>query len=60
MLFDYVNLWDPILVFLYLQRLPKYSVTLWEDLDHILTERIQTLICLRDIWGIDNAKPYNH
>ncbi|XP_073838563.1 uncharacterized protein [Musca autumnalis] len=62
--------WDPILVFICLQRLPKNSVTLWEqsvkdksalssweDLDAFLTERIQTLACLRDIRGIDTGKP---
>ncbi|XP_061397608.1 uncharacterized protein LOC133333309 [Musca vetustissima] len=61
--------WDPILVFLCLQRLPKQTVTLWEqsvknksalsswnDLDNFLTERVQTLTCLRDIKGIDDSK----
>ncbi|XP_061394827.1 uncharacterized protein LOC133330409, partial [Musca vetustissima] len=60
--------WDPILVFICLQRLPQNCVTLWEqsikdksalsswdDLDKFLTERIQTLNCLRDIRGIDNV-----
>ncbi|XP_075162782.1 uncharacterized protein LOC142235415 [Haematobia irritans] len=64
--------WDPILVFLCLQRLPKCTVTLWEqgikdksalsswsDLDFFLTERIQTLTCLRDIRGIDARPPAN-
>ncbi|XP_073833229.1 uncharacterized protein [Musca autumnalis] len=65
--------WDPILVFLCLQRLPKHCVVLWEqciknksalsswaDLDQFLTERIQTLTCLRDIRGIDYVEPLNH
>ncbi|XP_073841440.1 uncharacterized protein [Musca autumnalis] len=63
------NDWDPILVFLCIQRLPKPTVTLWEqtvkdksalsawkDLDRFLTERIQTLSCLQNIRGIDSSK----
>ncbi|XP_075167809.1 uncharacterized protein LOC142239965 [Haematobia irritans] len=63
------NDWDPILIFLCVQRLPKISVTLWEhgisdksalsswvDMDRFLTERIQTLTCLRDLKGIDASK----
>ena len=65
--------WDPILVFLCLQRLPRNCVVLWEksiknkstlsswkDLDHFLTERIQTLTCLRDIRGIDYVEHLNN
>ncbi|XP_075150702.1 uncharacterized protein LOC142224803 [Haematobia irritans] len=63
------NDWDPILIFLCVQRLPKISVTLWEqgisdksalsswvDMDRFLTERIQTLTCLRDLKGIDASR----
>ncbi|XP_075150788.1 uncharacterized protein LOC142224895 [Haematobia irritans] len=63
------NDWDPILIFLCVQRLPKISVTLWEqgisdesalfswvDMDRFLMERIQTLTCLRDLKGIDASK----
>ncbi|XP_075170472.1 uncharacterized protein LOC142242835 [Haematobia irritans] len=63
------NDWDPILIYLCVQRLPKISVTLWEqgisdksalsswvDMDRFLTERIQTLTCLRDLKGIDASK----
>ncbi|XP_073841230.1 uncharacterized protein [Musca autumnalis] len=63
------NDWDPILVFLCIQRLPKTTVTMWEqtvkdksalsawkDLDRFLTERIQTLSCLQNIRGIDSSK----
>ncbi|XP_058981830.1 uncharacterized protein LOC131803918 [Musca domestica] len=51
--------WDPILVFLCLQRLPEETTMLWEqgiknksalsswkDLDTFLSERINTLVCL--------------
>ncbi|XP_058977743.1 uncharacterized protein LOC131802172 [Musca domestica] len=61
--------WDPILVFLCLQRLPQQTVTLWEqsvknksalsswnDLNNFLSERVQTLTCLRDIKGIADSK----
>ncbi|XP_037821723.1 uncharacterized protein LOC119610536 [Lucilia sericata] len=61
--------WDPIIVFLCVQRLPDNSVTLWEqsikdkfvlsvwkDLDAFLTERIQTLECLRDIREVPQSK----
>ncbi|XP_061396698.1 uncharacterized protein LOC133332313, partial [Musca vetustissima] len=61
--------WDPIIVFLCLQRLPKITQTLWEqsvkdksslslwkDLDAFLTERIQTLMCLHDMRGNDATK----
>ncbi|XP_061392014.1 uncharacterized protein LOC133327512 [Musca vetustissima] len=54
--------WDPILVYICQQRLPKLTVALWEqcikdksslspweDLNKFLTERIQTLACLRHI-----------
>ena len=54
--------WDPIIIFICVQRLPDCTVTLWEqsirdkfvlsvwkDFDAFLTERIQTLECLRDI-----------
>ncbi|XP_037828692.1 uncharacterized protein LOC119616431 [Lucilia sericata] len=54
--------WDPILVFICIQRLPSQTVTLWEqsikdktalslwkDLDMFLSERIQTLDCIRDL-----------
>lgn len=64
--------WDPILVFICIQRLPKLTVTLWEqsihdksslsswdELNSFLTERIQTLACLRDLKGIDSSKS-NH
>ncbi|XP_075170259.1 uncharacterized protein LOC142242579 [Haematobia irritans] len=63
------NDWDPILIYLCVQRLPKISVTLWEqgisdksalsswvDMDRFLTERIQTLTCLRDLKGIDASR----
>ncbi|XP_075158049.1 uncharacterized protein LOC142231320 [Haematobia irritans] len=63
------NDWDPILIYLCVQRLPKISVTLWEqgisdksalsswvDMDRFLTERIQTLTCLRNLKGIDASK----
>ncbi|XP_075150879.1 uncharacterized protein LOC142224987 [Haematobia irritans] len=63
------NDWDPILIFLCVQRLPKISVTLWEqdisdksalsswvDMDRFLTEMIQTLTCLRDLKGIDASR----
>ncbi|XP_058983004.1 uncharacterized protein LOC101898218 isoform X1 [Musca domestica] len=52
--------WDPILVYLCLQRLPKETQMLWEqgiknkaalsswkDLDTFLSERINTLVCLK-------------
>ncbi|XP_073827799.1 uncharacterized protein [Musca autumnalis] len=58
--------WDPIIVFMCLQRLPKLTQTLWEqsvknksslsswkDLDAFLSERIQTLMCLHDMRGND-------
>lgn len=43
--------WDLILVFIHLQRLPKNNSALspWKDLDKFLTNRIQTLTCIRDI-----------
>lgn len=60
------NSWDPILVFLCIQRLPKATVELWEhsvknktslppwkDLEEFVQERIQTLECLRDLRGPD-------
>lgn len=60
--------WDPFLVFLCLQRLPKITQTLWEqsvkdksaislwiDLDSFLTERIRTLMCLHDMRGSEQA-----
>ncbi|XP_061389843.1 uncharacterized protein LOC133325030 [Musca vetustissima] len=64
--------WDPFLVFICLQRLPKItqtlweqsvkdksSVSLWEDLDRFLTERIQTLMCLHGMRGNDSVKKSN-
>lgn len=61
--------WDPIIVFLCLQRLPKITQTLWEqsvknksslslwkDLDGFLSERIQTLMCLHDMRSNDPTK----
>ncbi|XP_058984613.1 uncharacterized protein LOC131805459 [Musca domestica] len=52
--------WDPILVYLCLQRLPKETQMMWEqgiknkaalsswkDLDTFLSERINTLVCLK-------------
>ncbi|XP_058987179.1 uncharacterized protein LOC131806656 [Musca domestica] len=65
--------WDPILVFLCLQRLPKITQTLWEqsvkdksslsswkDLDAFLTERIRTLMCLHDMRATDQSKRSNN
>ena len=56
--------WDPIIVFICIQRLPSATVSLWEqsikdkstlsmwrDLNLFLTERIQTLDYLNDIKG---------
>ncbi|XP_065370843.1 uncharacterized protein LOC135962859 [Calliphora vicina] len=61
--------WDPMIVFMCIQRLPDCTVTLWEqsikdkfvlsvwkDLDAFLTERIQTLECLRDIREVPQTK----
>ena len=61
--------WDPILVFLCIQRLPTNTVNLWEqsikdkaalslwkDLDQFLTERSQTLDCLRDLRSTEPPK----
>lgn len=61
--------WNPILVFLCMQRLPKHTITLWEqsirdktaislwnDLDSFLSERIQTLDCLRGIMSTTSTK----
>ena len=61
--------WDPILVFICIQRLPSNTVNLWEqsvkdksalslwkDLDHFLTERAQTLDCLRDLRSSEPVK----
>ena len=61
--------WDPILVFLCIQRLPKQTVALWEqsvknktalsawsDLNNFLTERVQTLDCIRDLKSTDSQK----
>ncbi|XP_073821304.1 uncharacterized protein [Musca autumnalis] len=55
--------WDPIIVCICLQRLPKLTLTLWEqsikkksslpswkDLDAFLTERIQTLTCIQNLY----------
>ncbi|XP_058976757.1 uncharacterized protein LOC131801808 [Musca domestica] len=63
--------WDPFIVFLCLQRLPKITQTLWEqsvkdksslsswkDLDAFLTERIRTLMCLHDMRGTDQSKRF--
>ena len=60
------NSWDPIIVFICIQRLPtstvclweqsvkdKSALSLWKDLDLFLTERIQTLDCLRDLKGTE-------
>ncbi|XP_037806234.1 uncharacterized protein LOC119600209 [Lucilia sericata] len=54
--------WDPIIIFICIQRLPRSTVILWEqgvkdksvlstwhDFDNFLTERIQTLQCLHDL-----------
>lgn len=64
--------WDPILVFLYIQRLPNLTVTLWEqnvknkaamssweDMDFFLTERIQTLTCLHDLKSTETTPTYS-
>ncbi|XP_073833713.1 uncharacterized protein [Musca autumnalis] len=65
--------WDPIVVYICLQRLPKLTLTLWEqsiknksslpswkDLDAFLTERIQTLMCIQNICGTQSSKPPNN
>ena len=59
--------WDPIVVYICLQNLPKLTLTLWEqsiknksslsswiELDAFLTERIQTLTCLEHILPTKN------
>ncbi|XP_073815078.1 uncharacterized protein [Musca autumnalis] len=61
--------WDPIVVYICLQRLPKLTLTLWEqsiknksslpswkDLDAFLAERIQTLMCVQSIYGNQSTK----
>ncbi|XP_075150843.1 uncharacterized protein LOC142224951 [Haematobia irritans] len=58
--------WDPIIVFMCIQRLPNSTVNLWEqsvrdkaalsswnDMDLFLTERIQTLKCVHDLRNIN-------
>ncbi|XP_073811004.1 uncharacterized protein [Musca autumnalis] len=66
--------WDPIVVCICLQRLPKLTLTLWEqsiknksslpswrDLDAFLTERIQTLVCIHNMYGnqLTDSSPNN-
>uniref|UniRef100_A0A1I8M9U0 Ionotropic glutamate receptor C-terminal domain-containing protein n=1 Tax=Musca domestica TaxID=7370 RepID=A0A1I8M9U0_MUSDO len=63
------EIWDPTLVFLCLQGLPKITQTLWEqsvkdksslsswkDLDAFFTERICTLMCLHDMRATGQSK----
>ncbi|XP_065365681.1 uncharacterized protein LOC135958718 [Calliphora vicina] len=66
--------WDPILVFICIQRLPSLTVNLWEqsiknksamslwkELDKFLAERAMTLECVRDLRGPDNStRPSGH
>ncbi|XP_037806531.1 uncharacterized protein LOC119600402 [Lucilia sericata] len=60
--------WDPIIIFMCIQRLPRSTVILWEqgvknktvlstwkDFDNFLTERIQTLQCLQDLKGTNST-----
>ncbi|XP_061395675.1 uncharacterized protein LOC133331292, partial [Musca vetustissima] len=64
--------WDPMLVFICLQRLPKLTVTLWEQtikdksslstwkqLDAFLSDRIQTLSCLDNLICINSPRKLN-
>ncbi|XP_073836370.1 uncharacterized protein [Musca autumnalis] len=61
--------WDPIVVCICLQRLPKLTLTLWEqslknksslpswkDLEAFLIERIQTLTCIQNLYGYQVTK----
>ncbi|XP_037824890.1 uncharacterized protein LOC119613829 [Lucilia sericata] len=60
--------WDPIIVFMCIQRLPSSTIILWEqgikdklslsswkDLDNFLKERILTLQCLQEIKGTNST-----
>ncbi|XP_073811867.1 uncharacterized protein [Musca autumnalis] len=66
------NDWDPILTYHCIQRLPRTTVTLWEqniknksslstweELNTFLSERIQTLDCLQDIKGPESIHKLN-